>query len=89
MIPSKKMEDDTLLRNLIKAKLLPKSEYFKLSQEVDAMLQGMYLKAKKSKVPFTQVINDYFDKVKLKPEDRKSILDIWKKRAKELSLPQI
>jgi nicotinamide mononucleotide adenylyltransferase len=87
VIPSKKMEDDEILRNLINLKLLPKSDYFRLEQEIDAMLQGMYLKAKKSKTPFKDVINDYFDKVKLSKKDRQDILSIWKNRAKALSLP--
>jgi len=87
VIPSKEMEDDEILRNLISLKVLPKSEYFKLGKEVDAMLQGMYLKAKKSKTPFKDVINNYFDKVKLSKKDRNSILDLWKQRAKALSLP--
>jgi len=84
---SKEMADDQLLRNLIKLKFLPKSEYFKLEQEVDAMLQGMYLKAKKSRTPFKDVINNYFDKARVAKKDREDILDLWKKRAKALSLP--
>jgi len=87
VIASKEMEDDEMLRNLINLKVLPKSDYFKLEMEVDAMLQGMYLKAKKTKTPFIQVINDYFDKVKLSKNQRKDILDLWKQRAKALSLP--
>jgi hypothetical protein len=84
---SKEMEDDQLLRNLIKLKLLPKSEYFKLEQEIDAMLQGMYLKAKKSRTPFKDVIDNYFDKARVSKKDRKDILDLWKQRSKALSLP--
>ena len=59
--PSKYMQDDQFLRDLIDANFLPKSDYFKLEKEVDAMLQGMYFKAKKSKTPFKQVLNDYLD----------------------------
>ena len=84
---SKEMADDEFLRNLIKLKFLPKSDYYKLEQEVDAMLQGMYLKAKKLKTPFKDVIDNYFDKARVAKKDRKDILDLWKKRAKALSLP--
>jgi hypothetical protein len=49
----------------------------------------MYLKAKKSKIPFKDVISDYFDKVKLNKQDRKDILDIWSKRLKVLNLPPV
>jgi hypothetical protein len=87
VISSKEMNDDEILRDLIALKVLPKSEYFKLEKEVDAMLQGMYLKAKKSKIPFKDVIDDYFDKVRLNKKDRNNILDLWKQRAKALSLP--
>jgi hypothetical protein len=50
--PSKYMEDDKFIRDLIDADLLPKAAYFKLEKEVDAMLQGLYFKAKKSANPF-------------------------------------
>ena len=56
----KYMEDDIVIRDLInKAKVLPQSDYYKLEKEVDAMLQGLYLKAKKTKKPFKDVINNY------------------------------
>jgi hypothetical protein len=85
--PSKYMKDDQLLRDLIDSDLLPKSQYYKLEKEVDAMLQGLYFKAKKSKQPFKQVINDYLDKVDLTDEEKKKVLDIWRKRRPALSLP--
>ena len=81
------MEDDIIIRKIIQQELLPKAEYFKLEQEVDAMLQGMYFKAKKSKTPFKQVVNDYLDKVNLTPEEKKEVLDVWKKRLPTI-LPQ-
>jgi hypothetical protein len=85
--PGKLMDDDTLLRRMIDADLLPKSAYFKLEKEVDAMLQGMYLKAKKSRRPFLAVIDDYLDKQPVNQEERKEILDLWAKRLKPLGLP--
>ena len=89
--PSKYMEDDQLIRNLIDAKLLPKSQYFKLEKEIDAMLQGLYFKAKKSKRPFKDVINTYLniflDQETITQEEKENILDIWRSRAKSLSLP--
>ena len=89
VIPSKEMGDDEIMRNLINMKLAPKAEYFKLEKEVDAMLQGMYLKAKKIRTPFKDVINDYFNKVKLSKKDRQDILDLWSTRLKALNLPPI
>jgi hypothetical protein len=89
VIPSKEMADDQSIRQMINWGLLPQAEYFKLEKEVDAMLQGMYLKAKKSKTPFKDVINDYFKKVGLEGEDKQDVLDLWTKRLKALNLPPI
>ena len=86
--PGKYMEDDTLIRGLIRAKLLPKAQYFKLEKEVDANLQGMYFRAKKEKRPFGSVIASYLDAQDITPEQREEILDIWRTRAKALSLPK-
>jgi len=83
----KETPDDTALRRMIDADLLPKAAYFQLEKEIDAMLQGMYLKAKKSKRPFLAVIDDYLDKQPITPEERKEILDLWAKRVKPLGLP--
>jgi len=74
---------------MIDADLLPKSTYFKLEKEIDAMLQGLYFKAKKSRKPYLEVIDDYLDKQPITPEERKDILDLWAKRAKALSLPSL
>ena len=72
-------------------KLLSKAEYFKLEKEVDAMLQGMYFKAKKSKTPFKKVLNDYLDifvdQKSISKEEKDDVLNIWRSRRKALSLP--
>jgi len=87
----KQMEDDQLMRDLIDADLLSKSQYFKLEKEVDAMLQGLYFKAKKSKRPFKDVIDEYLnifvDQEIITPEEKNDILGIWRSRGKALSLP--
>ena len=87
----KYMEDDQLLRDLIDADMLSKSAYFRLEKEVDAMLQGLYFKAKKAKRPFKDVINDYLnifiDQETITQEEKENILDIWRSRGKSLSLP--
>ena len=89
--PGKYIQDDQFLRDLIDANLLPKAEYFKLEKEIDAMLQGMYFKAKKSKTPFKKVLNDYLDiflnQGSISKEDKEDILNIWRSRRKALSLP--
>jgi hypothetical protein len=89
--PGKYMEDDKLIRDLIDADLLPKSQYYKLEKEVDAMLQGLYFKAKKAKRPFGDVINDYLnifiDNGSITTEEKDVILNIWRSRRATLSLP--
>mgnify|MGYP003624819478 FL=1 len=90
--PSKYMKDDQLLRDLIDAKMLPKAQYFKLEKEVDAMLQGLYFKAKKSKRPFKDVVNDYLnifiDQNTITLEEKEEIINIWRARLPSLNLPK-
>ena len=87
----KQMGGDQLVRNLIDAGMLSKSQYFKLEKEVDAMLQGLYFKAKKSKQPFKDVINNYLnifvDQEIITQEEKEDVLNIWRSRGKALSLP--
>ena len=86
--PSKWMEDDTLIRKIIDAKLLPPAQYFKLEKEVDANLQGMYLRAKKEKREFKDVIDTYLDSQDITPEEKVEILDLWRSRLPALNLPK-
>ena len=85
--PNKIIEDDILIRRIINAKLLPKSQYFKLEKEIDANLQGMYFRAKKEKVPFKNVIDNYLGSQSLTNKEKVEILDIWRTRLKALNLP--
>ncbi len=85
--PSKQMDDDQMLRDLIDLDLLPKADYFRLPKEIDAMLQGLYLKAKKSKRPYREVIDDYLATQPIDSDEKENILKIWRNRAKALSLP--
>jgi hypothetical protein len=85
--PGKQMDDDQTIRDLIDLDLLPKADYFRLPKEIDSMLQGLYFKAKKSKKPYIDVINDYLDTQPINAEERENILKIWRNRAKALSLP--
>ena len=89
--PSKQMSDDKIVRNSIDIGLLPAADYFLLEKEIDAMLQGLYFKAKKSKRPFKDVINDYLNifinNGKITSEEKEEILNLWRKRNKALSLP--
>ena len=84
------MEDDIDIRDLInKAKILPRKNYYMLEKEIDAMLQGLYLKAKKTKKPFKDVISNYLDIAPglEKKEDKELVLNLWRSRRGALSLP--
>jgi len=85
--PGKQMDDDQFIRDMIDADFLPKADYFKLEKEIDAMLQGLYFKAKKSRTPFKTVIDDYLSTQPLDNEEKAIILDLWRNRRKALSLP--
>ena len=86
--PGKLMSDDQFIRDLIDADMLPKAAYFKLEKEIDANLQGMYLRAKKEKRPFRDVIDDYLDAQDITPEEKEEILNLWRRRLKALNLPK-
>ena len=58
--------------------------YFTLPKEIDAMIQGMYLRAKKSKTPFVKVVDDYLDSLMgdgiIDAKGRAKIYKTWKER---------
>jgi hypothetical protein len=86
--PSKTMEDDMFIRQMIDMEMLPKADYFKLEKEIDANLQGMYLRAKKEKRPFGDVINTYLNAQDITSKQKKEILDLWRRRLPALNLPK-
>jgi len=86
--PAKTMEDDMFIRQMIDMEMLPRADYFKLEKEIDANLQGMYLRAKKEKRPFGDVINTYLDAQNITPEQKEEILDLWRSRLPALNLPK-
>jgi hypothetical protein len=86
--PIKYIEDDTLIRDMIDMELLPKSDYFKLEKEIDANLQGMYFRAKKEHRPLKNIMDIYLDSQGMTSEEKEEILNIWRRRAKALSLPE-
>ena len=82
------MEDDSAIRALIKAGLLPEKEYYKLEKEVDAMVQGLWMHAKKAKKPLKQVIDRYLDAQNVTGEDREEVLAAWRRRLPALGVPE-
>ena len=94
----KEMEDDSRKRQELKTgkkpwwkiwrKTLGTPDYYKLEKEVDANLQGLYLKAKKSRKPLKQIIDNYVKyTLNLPIEDQEEIKRIWAERAPKLNIP--
>jgi hypothetical protein len=61
-----------------------------LDKEIPAMIQGLYLKSKKSKIPFSQVVNDYLDiwvrGGHITAAQRSEILQTWRSHLPALSI---
>ncbi len=69
-------------------KTLGTPDYYKLEKEVDANLQGLYLKAKKSRTPLKDVIDSYVSyDLNLPIKDQEEIKAIWRERAPKLNIP--
>lgn len=92
LINSKYIPSDQALRTKIETGTLPAARYFTLPKETPAMLQGMYFKAKKSKIPFKQVVNDYLDvwvsNNTITDQDKESILTTWRNYLPKLGIRQ-
>jgi hypothetical protein len=86
----KDFQDESIVRYLInELKEVPYSEYFLLGKEVDAMLQGLYFKAKKQRRSFREVILEDLSRFNLNKKEIRTILQHWEQRIKALSLPSI
>ena len=82
--PGKPNEDDSLMRRLIQAGMLPEFHYLLLPKEVDANLQGLRFEAKKRKEPMIDTINRYLDIKGISTKEREEVLDQWRIRAKQI-----
>lgn len=91
-IDSKYIASDQALRKKIESGKLSPARYFTLPKETPAMIQGLYFKAKKSKQPFKQVVNDYLDlwvsNGALTPQDKQDIITTWRMYLPKLAIRQ-
>jgi hypothetical protein len=88
--PGKQMADDNNTRSWLRLHQSTNkgTEYYELEKEVDANLQGLYLKAKKTRTPFDKVVDDYLKyDVKFTPSQIEYVKNVWRPRLKALSLP--
>jgi hypothetical protein len=78
-------EDDTLVRQLITAGMLPKHMYLLLPKEIDANLQGLRAESKKRRESYEITVDKYLNTQEyLTPETRVEVLDKWRLRAKQI-----
>ena len=82
------MEDDAVIRKLIGMEAVPEKEYYKLAKEVDAMIQGIWFQAKKSRRPLIDVAKEYLESQKVSLKDQEEILSLWSKRLPALGVPK-
>ena len=91
-IDGKYIRSDQALRNKIEAGKLPAARYFTLPKELDAMIQGLYYRAKKSKQPFKTAVDNYLNiwvnNGTITMQDKESILDVWRSRLPKLAIRQ-
>ena len=91
-IPSKYLPSDQATRNKINSGQLPTVRYYLLKKEIPSMIQGLYAKAKKSKQPFSTVVNDYLDiwvrNGSLSDADKTKIIDTWRSYLPKLGIRQ-
>lgn len=87
----KYIKSDVHLRKKIESGELPAFRYFILPKEIDANIQGLYLYAKKSKIPFAQAVNEYLDDFVpnfISEQEKELIIGKWKERLPALGIRQ-
>jgi hypothetical protein len=91
-INSKYIASDQATRKKIESGILPPARYFTLPKEIDAMIQGLYLRAKKARTPFKQVVDNYLNiwiqNDSITEKDKQNILNVWRKRLPALAIQQ-
>jgi hypothetical protein len=89
---SKYIRSDQAMRNKIEAGQIPAARYFTLPKEIDAMIQGLYYRAKKSKQPFKTTVDNYLNtwlnNGTINAQEKEAILKVWRSRLPKLAIRQ-
>jgi hypothetical protein len=92
MIDSKYIPSDQSIRKKINSGQLSPARYFTLPKEIPAMIHGLYFKAKKSKQPFKQVVDNYLsmwvDNNTITEKEKQNIINTWKTQLPKLGIKQ-
>jgi hypothetical protein len=90
--PNKFIHSDQRLRKNIEMGKLPPAKYFTLPKEIDAMIQGLYYKAKKSKKPLSDVVDEYLSIYTadntITQQEKEHIINTWRSQLKRLGIRQ-
>lgn len=89
---AKYIPSDQATRKKIEAGKLPAARYFTLPKEIPAMIQGLYMKAKKSRTPFQQVVDNYLSdwvaQGAITDTDKQKIITTWRSYLPKLGIRQ-
>jgi hypothetical protein len=92
MKPNKYLPSDMASREKIQTGKKRAFNYFLLKKEIPAMILGMYLKAKKMKQPFKQVVHNYLqyyvDENHITSNEYQKIINTWKTYLPKLGIRQ-
>jgi hypothetical protein len=92
LINGKYIPSDQALRTKIEKGNLSPARYFTLPKETPAMIHGLYLKAKKSKQPLKQVVDNYLsiwvDNGTITEKDKEYIIATWRIYLPKLAIRQ-
>jgi hypothetical protein len=91
-IDSKYLPSDMAQRSKIQTGDQRPAKYFLLKKEIPAMIQGMYLKAKKKRVPFKIVVDEYLGRWvangTITAQEKQQIIDTWRTYLPKLGIRQ-
>ena len=91
-IPGKYIPTDIRVRKQIDSGKLRPYRYYTLSKEIPAMIQGLYNKAKKTRTPFADVVNDHLqtiiDRGWMTPDESETIKNTWRTYLPKLGIRQ-
>lgn len=91
-IESKFIKSDQSLRQKIESGQLPAARYFTLPKEIDAMIQGLYTRAKKSRQPLKTTVDNYLNiwvrNGVLNDKTKQQVLTAWNRRLPALGIRQ-
>ena len=89
---SKWQRNDQSQRDKITLGKIPQAKYYTLPKEIPAMIQGLYMRAKKSRLPFKDVVDANLqkgvDNGVITAEEKEQIKSVWRKYLPSLGITQ-